>query len=566
MEKFKRPCEHNNKQFSCKKVTMFDMVKARSQLYQTPEKAVQDQRLCHFMSVGEPKRKRPRASTPTDKARPRGIHVTYFMKTVKGSVQVCQKFITSALGVSKNRLNTVAKILDKGEIPKERRGGDRKSAKSATKKRNVNNFIGSLKGHESHYSRSKSKRIYLTSDLNISRLHKMYNRTVEHDKALRVTFSMFRRIFVHDFNVGFRTPSSDCCTTCVRLQHQIHSAKYSTSKNSLLMQLRVHKLRANAFYELAKQSPPSSYSMCFDLQQVQPLPRTPIQEAFYSRQIGFYSLCCVPMDSKKPEFYVWTEDQAGRGSTEVSSALLHCLNHYLPENISRVRLFCDGCGGQNKNNHVIHALAQWLRHTAPKNIQEVLVVFPVRGHSFLPADRVFGRVEKLLRKRPLITTKEEYEAVYSEVGNVNVLGKDWILHDVKSLSNVFHNVRGISDCKRIFIGKHETNTSRVVMRVRAMTHYKFDSETESAVSILKRGKVIPEVMPEIPLVHDISVQKKNDVKSLLCKQFGEAWHEEENLQWYKDILDSRDGQTDKQNVSDDELCSCVGEDERHVHV
>ncbi|KAJ8895605.1 hypothetical protein PR048_000941 [Dryococelus australis] len=71
MKTFERPCQHDNKQFSCKKVTMFDMVKARSQLYQTPNKAVQDHRLCHFMSVGGPKRKRPRTGTPAEKAKPR---------------------------------------------------------------------------------------------------------------------------------------------------------------------------------------------------------------------------------------------------------------------------------------------------------------------------------------------------------------------------------------------------------------------------------------------------------------------------------------------------------------
>ncbi|KAJ8887904.1 hypothetical protein PR048_007388 [Dryococelus australis] len=110
------------------------------------------------------------------------------------------------------------------------------------------------------------------------------------------------RIFLHDFNVGFRSPSSDFCTICIRLQHQIPSANHNTSKINLLMQLRLHKLRVNTFYDLAKKSPSSTNSVCFDLQQVQLLPRTPIQDPFYSRQMGFYSLCCVPMGSKNQDF------------------------------------------------------------------------------------------------------------------------------------------------------------------------------------------------------------------------------------------------------------------------
>ncbi|KAJ8896014.1 hypothetical protein PR048_001355 [Dryococelus australis] len=105
------------------------------------------------------------------------------------------------------------------------------------------------------------------------------------------------------------------------------------------------------------------------------------------------------MKSKKPEFYFWTEDQARRGSTEVSATIY-------------------------------------------------LTTYP-----FLPADSVFGRVEKLLWKRPLTTTEREYEEIYSEVGNVHALRKDWKLHDVKSLSNVFQNVHGTCECKRIIIEK-----------------------------------------------------------------------------------------------------------------
>ncbi|KAJ8882247.1 hypothetical protein PR048_018735, partial [Dryococelus australis] len=125
---------------------------------------------------------------------------------------------------------------------------------------------------------------------------------------------------------------------------------------------------------------------------------------------------------------------------------------------------------------------------ASESIRNILIVFPVRGHSFLPAGCVFARVEKLLRKRPLTTTKIEYETIYSQVGNVNASGKDLKLHGVKSLSKVSQNVYGISDFKRISIQKHETKRSSVVMCVRVMTHYRFDRDTEHAVPILKRRK------------------------------------------------------------------------------
>lgn len=40
------------------------------------------------------------------------------------------------------------------------------------------------------------------------------------------------------------------------------------------------------------------------------------------------------------------------------------------------------------------------------NIREIQLFFPIKGHSFLPADQVFGQVEKYLRKEDTTTMKE----------------------------------------------------------------------------------------------------------------------------------------------------------------
>lgn len=50
----------------------------------------------------------------------------------------------------------------------------------------------------------------------------------------------------------------------------------------------------------------------------------------------------------------------------------------------------------------------WLVNHAPSAIEDIQITYPVRDHSFLPADRVFGRLEKELSKFPVITSKEEY--------------------------------------------------------------------------------------------------------------------------------------------------------------
>lgn len=162
------------------------------------------------------------------------------------------------------------------------------------------------------------------------------------------------------------------------------------------------------------------------------------------------------MNSKNPTFYIWTEDQSGRGATEIGSALLDYLKSLDLTGIIEIRLFCDGCGGQNKNSHIIHMLMFWLLKYSPDNLIGLIITYPVRGHSFLPTDRVFGRMEKIFRKTPTIVSKEEYVGYYSEVGNVKVLEADWKIFDIKELLDYLNKVAGISDLKRIRLRKNHT--------------------------------------------------------------------------------------------------------------
>lgn len=197
-----------------------------------------------------------------------------------------------------------------------------------------------------------------------------------------------------------------------------------------------------------------------------PLPKTPVGKAYYMRQISYYS--------QNPTFYTWTKDQAGRGSIEVDSVILHYINNLeLTEDIHTLRLFCDGCGRQNKNSHIIHTLLYWLQKTTII-ISILLLVFPVRGHSCLQADRIFGRVEQNLRKCPVIVNKEEYHQLHSDVGHVKKLRNDWKLYNVKKFETFYKKLQGNSKMKRIMFEK-KSKAGRVVTEIKTYADYKYDS-------------------------------------------------------------------------------------------
>lgn len=558
-----RPCNHDSKSFMCNKVDNNDIMQNRIRLYCHEKKEAQDKVLCHFISAEGIKRNRPKDGT-----KPKSVSLNFFLKTSSGMKPVCKSFFCFSMGIPKSRVTRIGKVIHEGRVPKENRGGDRISKKYSSKRQSMRNFVNGLPCTESHYGRNKSKRVYLSGNLNVSKLCKIYNNSVNNEN-MRVTFPFFYKIFTTEFNIGFQSPAADACTLCIRLKNEIKSnCGNEEVVQNLRIQLRIHKIRANAFYDIMKQTKTdeSCISFAFDLQQVHPLPKTPIQEAFYSRQIGFYTFCCVDVDSKHPVFYTWSEDQASRGSTEIGSALLHHLrNLNLDENVRKLFLFCDGCAGQNRNAHIVHTLCYWLTNESPEFISEIQVTFPVRGHSFLPADRAFGRAEKVLKKNAVLSTREDYVKLYKEIGVVNALGIDWPIYNIKELGNVYSKIKGISDAKRVIISKHKSRcpeNNTVTSKVKFFCNYKFASSTEMhGRSIVKKNKKEESlVLTECELKHPISNEKKKDVSKLLSKHFGEDWKNLQDLQWYIEILNQEDNE--QNNTSQDEtiICDCLTED------
>ncbi|KAH9379562.1 hypothetical protein HPB48_016415 [Haemaphysalis longicornis] len=92
----------------------------------------------------------------------------------------------------------------------------------------------------------------------------------------------------------------------------------------------------------------------------------------------------------------------------------------MPE--SKKCLVADGCAGQNKNSAMICTILWWLQNEVPAEVSKVALVFPVTGHSFLPPDRVFGRIKNDIMLYPKL------QIVFAEHGTVLELGKHWDLY------------------------------------------------------------------------------------------------------------------------------------------
>lgn len=182
--------------------------------------------------------------------------------------------------------------------------------------------------------------------------------------------------------------------------------------------------------------------------------------------------------------------------------------------------------------------------------------FPVRGHSFLPVNRVFGCCERILKKNVTIVSLKQYYDVFRKVGKVKVVGTDWDLLNTKSLNVYFKNLPYISEVKRIALEKGRAIT------VKGFRNYRFKDESKQAgKTLLKKGITVTYVksviLEYLPLSHAISVEKKKDVDKLLKLFFGEEWKNlpDNHFKWYKPIIyDLPAGSEDTE-----EVCDCLDE-------
>ncbi|CAH1105966.1 unnamed protein product [Psylliodes chrysocephalus] len=74
--------------------------------------------------------------------------------------------------------------------------------------------IGSFPSYISHYSRSHTDKKYLSQDLNIAKMYRLYKEEGISRKIQPQLESFYRNIFVDSFNLSFHHPSNDTCVKC----------------------------------------------------------------------------------------------------------------------------------------------------------------------------------------------------------------------------------------------------------------------------------------------------------------------------------------------------------------
>lgn len=339
---------------------------------------------------------------------------------------VCRAALCAIHGVTKHRIVRIATALrNKTSAPPDMRG---KHSSRPNKIPNnilctIDNHIKSFPRRSSHYSREKNEgRTYLSSELNVSKMHSLYLQKYEIDifEKLkrneeckpRVTYDFYFRRFCTNHNISFGSPRSDTCQTCDRLQNAIQAEQDAHVKTALQTEKNLHIRKSESFYTALKEKTALAKTdnsievLCFDFQQNLPLPHVPAGDVFYKRQLWLYNFCVSSGQLGCSTFYMYDEVTSKKGSNEVISFLEHYIENFLPDTVTRLYLFSDNAFAQNKNHTMVKYLYTLVNTS--NRIKEVVHRYPEPGHSFLPCDRAFGLIKKEKRKKERVHVPEEW--------------------------------------------------------------------------------------------------------------------------------------------------------------
>lgn len=550
----KPACKHKKKNLRCNDVPMQDIRRFHEVFYSNKDKISQDNFILKYTVQVNPKRRRPSEKAGSQK----GLTITYYIKSRSlGLVQVCGKTFLEVLGISKFRVQNICKRHHiTGQAPKENRGGDTKSRKYKERRKEVTQFIQSLKCVESHYTRSQSIREYFPSDCSARKLWKLYNHQAEAHNQVKYHF--FWDIFMTDFNISFKTPATDACSQCIRFKSEIKNRK-DNEKAETMARYTVHKLKAKAFHDRLREQQPNVFKFSFDCQKNLVLPKVSDQSAYYSRQLYQYNMTICEGHSKNVQntetvkIFTWSEDQRLKGSNEISSIVFHYLCSRDLQGYENIEIFSDGCPGQNKNITMIGMLGKWLLEKSSISIKSLEFIFPMVGHSYIPPDRVFGRIEKELRRMETIINPQEYIDIFSKYGQVKIVGKDVPVYDFKSC--VAENVKAPSQLHFQFAPSKRLKLVKDKKSILLKGETTYRSDLGSFKPFLKKGKMFNFEPDQLPVQVPVKPEKLKDVDKLLKQHFGDNWKEQNGLDFYKHVL----SRTALQDVATEEVQEPVTE-------
>lgn len=332
---------------------------------------------------------------------------SYFLPAVNGRIHVCKEMFSHTLDVKDKKIRVLAdkKVVGLGITADDLRSNNRsQKALHESDLIYIEQHIRSFPAYTSHYARERSDKLYLSSDLSISRMHELYKIKCLEDNKQPVQYNTYRKMF-KKLNISFRKLKVDTCCKCDKFAISLKLAT-EDERPSIEKARERHHAEADEPYLQKKRDVLKAKSdiryrtATFDLQKCLPTPYLSTGIAFYKRQLYTYNLTIFAshLSANSVQCFLWDESKARRGSQEIGSCLLKDLQD-LDERVETMVYYSDRCAGQN-HNVIICMLFLYFIESCARAGRTLTIEhkFMVSGHSHMQVDSVHGAIE-IAKKR-----------------------------------------------------------------------------------------------------------------------------------------------------------------------
>lgn len=451
----------------------------------------------------------------------RSLNYSYKFEIDDKSVRVCKPMFMSTLDISSRVIFTATKKMSNGilEIDQRGRHGNLGRKVDDEIKEGIRNHIKSFASVPSHYCRANSTRQYIDGSLNISIMYKLYVEKCNEENVVYGKKNVYDSIFNQEFNISFFKPKKDLCMCCEAYKNKTESDDNIITENYEKHQQEKNLCRQEKEKDISDEN---NIVGCFDLQAVLITPRGEISQFYYKRRLACYNFTIYNIKDRAGICYFWHEAIAKRGSNEIGS----CLYQYIKSNQNESKnmvLYCDNCGGQNKNKFVVSIL---IYCAMTLDIKSITLKFFTVGHSQNEGDSMHARIEneanRILKGGPIYQPSQWVSVIKCAKKN----GKPYTVYemqnedffDLKKLSSDLGNNFNINED-----GEKVLWQSIKVIQIEkinpTLMKYKTSYSEELFQTINIRQKMrkpltsIPEVKTLTTPVK-ISIDKKKDLLSL----------------------------------------------------
>lgn len=123
---------------------------------------------------------------------------------------------------------------------------------------------------------------------------------------------------------------------------------------------------------------------------------------YYKRKLSVYNFTIYDIGRHEAFCYIWSEDEARKGSNEVASCLFHYIQKKASEGIVDFLLWSDNCAGQNRNKNVF---SMYVYASAKFNVN-IKHSFLETGHTQNEGDSVHAAIERHAKGHQIYTLNE----------------------------------------------------------------------------------------------------------------------------------------------------------------